>query len=123
MAFHDNYPVTKGHLLIVPKRHVWEYFDLYQAEINAVHELLVMAKLLLQSCRTQYNWFYGSKSLLDDVYQLFSTAALFVLFPTSTGTKIVSSHCESWSKRNHVADGFLATNLPIGVDFVWAVPF
>lgn len=48
MAFHDNYPVTKGHLLIVPKRHAYEYFDLYQAEINAIHELLLKAKLELQ---------------------------------------------------------------------------
>ena len=48
MAFHDNYPVTKGHILIVPKRHVWEYFDLYQAEINAIHELLLKARQELQ---------------------------------------------------------------------------
>jgi len=48
MAFHDNYPVTKGHLLIVPKRHAYEYFDLYQAEINAIHELLIKAKQELQ---------------------------------------------------------------------------
>jgi len=48
MAFHDNYPVTKGHLLIVPKRHAYEYFDLYQAEINAIHELLMKAKQELQ---------------------------------------------------------------------------
>jgi len=32
----------------VPKRHVWEYFDLYQAEINAIHELLLKAKKELQ---------------------------------------------------------------------------
>jgi|GEM_PF-3094606 len=25
MAFHDNYPVTKGHLLIVPKRHAYRF--------------------------------------------------------------------------------------------------
>jgi ATP adenylyltransferase len=48
MAFHDNYPVAKGHLLIVPKWHAYEYFDLYQAEINAIHELLMKAKQELQ---------------------------------------------------------------------------
>jgi len=48
MAFHDNYPVTKGHLLIVPKRHAYEYFDLYQVEINSIHELLMKAKQELQ---------------------------------------------------------------------------
>ena len=58
MAFHDNYPVTKGHILIVPKRHVWEYFDLYQAEINAIHELLLKAKnelLLIDPSITGFN--------------------------------------------------------------------
>lgn len=44
MVFLDYFPVAKGHVLIVAKRHVWEYFDLYQAGINVVHELLVKAK-------------------------------------------------------------------------------
>ena len=26
MAFHDNYPVTRGHILIVPKRHVYRFY-------------------------------------------------------------------------------------------------
>ena len=38
-AFYDKYPVTKGHLLIVPKRHVRGYFDLYQPELNAMNRL------------------------------------------------------------------------------------
>lgn len=36
----DLYPVTKNHALIVPKRHVPEFFDLHQPEINAIHALL-----------------------------------------------------------------------------------
>ena len=36
----DSYPVTKGHTLIIPKRHVESYFDLYQPEINAIHQML-----------------------------------------------------------------------------------
>lgn len=39
-AFYDKYPVTKGHLLIVPKRHVNGYFDLYQPELNAMNRLM-----------------------------------------------------------------------------------
>lgn len=40
IAIADKYPVTPGHMLIVPKRHVTEYFELWQPEINAVHFLL-----------------------------------------------------------------------------------
>lgn len=40
----DNYPVTKLHSLVVPKRHVPTYFELGQAEINACNELLQYAQ-------------------------------------------------------------------------------
>ena len=40
----DNYPVSKFHSLIVPKRHVQNYFDLNQAEIQACNELIFKAK-------------------------------------------------------------------------------
>ena len=36
----DLNPVTPHHTLIIPKRHVADFFDLYQPEINAVHGLL-----------------------------------------------------------------------------------
>lgn len=36
----DGYPVTEGHSLIIPKRHVDDYFDLYRSETNAIDELL-----------------------------------------------------------------------------------
>lgn len=39
-AFYDKYPVTNGHMLIVPKRHVQGYFELYQPELNAINRLL-----------------------------------------------------------------------------------
>jgi len=39
-AIRDAYPVTKHHTLIIPKRHVANYFDLYQPELNAIHDLL-----------------------------------------------------------------------------------
>ena len=44
----DNYPVTEGHHLIIPKRHVDDYFELKSAEINAIHQLLNHTKVLLQ---------------------------------------------------------------------------
>lgn len=36
----DSYPVTSYHTLIIPKRHVLGFFDLYQPELNAVYSLL-----------------------------------------------------------------------------------
>ena len=44
----DNYPVTKDHCLIIPKRHCVEYFDLYQPEINAISQLINQMKIELQ---------------------------------------------------------------------------
>lgn len=32
IAFYDRYPVSPGHTLIIPKRHVASYFDLSDAE-------------------------------------------------------------------------------------------
>lgn len=43
-AFYDKYPVTEYHLLIIPKRHAKNYFDLNQAEINAINDLMHKAK-------------------------------------------------------------------------------
>ena len=44
----DNYPVTKHHCLIIPKRHCSDYFDLYQPEINAISQLINEMKTELQ---------------------------------------------------------------------------
>jgi ATP adenylyltransferase len=40
----DQYPVTKHHILIIPKRHFSEYFDIYQPELNAIQSLLLKGK-------------------------------------------------------------------------------
>ena len=44
----DAYPVTEGHALAIPKRHVDDYFGLAQAEINAINQLLTSYKSELQ---------------------------------------------------------------------------
>ncbi len=44
MAVFDNYPVTRYHSLIIPKRHVPQYFDLHQAETNATTQLISSVK-------------------------------------------------------------------------------
>ncbi len=45
----DGYPVTQFHTLVIPKRHVESYFDLGQAEINAVNQLLQAEKKKLET--------------------------------------------------------------------------
>jgi len=44
----DGFPVTPLHHLIIPKRHVTGYFELGQAEINAVNQLLHQAKKIIE---------------------------------------------------------------------------
>jgi ATP adenylyltransferase len=36
----DGFPVTEGHSLIIPRRHVASYFDLHQSERNAMERLM-----------------------------------------------------------------------------------
>ena len=43
----DGFPVTEYHSLIIPKRHVKNYFELTQAEINAINQLIKSQKQLL----------------------------------------------------------------------------
>jgi len=39
-AIRDLYPDTSLHTLIIPKRHIADYFDLGQAERHAIHSLM-----------------------------------------------------------------------------------
>ncbi len=43
-AIYDAYPVSKGHALIIPKRHVETYFDMNGDELSATHQALVTLK-------------------------------------------------------------------------------
>ena len=43
-AIMDKFPVTERHTLIIPKRHVAKYFELYQPELNAAQSLLSQIK-------------------------------------------------------------------------------
>ena len=47
VAFYDNFPVSKGHTLIIPKRHVETYFDLDEEEIKAIFSLSQEVKKIL----------------------------------------------------------------------------
>ena len=39
-AIRDAFPVTEHHTLVIPKRHVSDYFDLHQPERNAIEAML-----------------------------------------------------------------------------------
>lgn len=47
VAVRDAYPVSRGHTLILPKRHVESFFELSEAEREQVCEALKCAKDLL----------------------------------------------------------------------------
>lgn len=48
-ASYDSYPVSKNHCLIIPKRHVSEYFDLTKEEIMACNDLISIMKNKIMS--------------------------------------------------------------------------
>ena len=49
LAFYDSFPVTLGHTLIIPKRHVASYFDLQQEELANINELSHDCRAILQN--------------------------------------------------------------------------
>ena len=46
-AVYDYYPVNKGHVLVIPKRHYASFFDATPDEIKAFNELINKVKDLL----------------------------------------------------------------------------
>ncbi len=48
LALTDNYPVTEGHCLIVPRRHVRDYFDMNPAEVEAANRLMQRSRKRLR---------------------------------------------------------------------------
>lgn len=48
-AVSDGFPVTQGHTLFIPKRHINDYFGLVQAEVNAINSLVTEHKNKLQA--------------------------------------------------------------------------
>ena len=47
-AVYDGFPVTDGHMLIIPKRHTPRLFDLTPFELFACYALLKKAKVYLE---------------------------------------------------------------------------
>ena len=49
VAFYDAMPVSDGHTLVIPKRHVETYFDLSKEEMGAIFELSEKVKEMLDN--------------------------------------------------------------------------
>lgn len=47
IAIRDGYPISPGHTLVIPKRHVGSYFELSDDEAHAMRVLLKTAKTTL----------------------------------------------------------------------------
>lgn len=47
VVIRDIHPITKWHLLVVPKRHMANWFELEGAEVVACQELLVEARTMI----------------------------------------------------------------------------
>ena len=56
-AVRDLYPVTPQHTLVIPKRHVADYFDLYQPERNAAQALLEAEREKIRSTDKEVSGF------------------------------------------------------------------
>ena len=53
IAFRDGFPVSEHHNVIIPKRHVWDYLDLFEPERNAMQALMGQQRaLILESDRS-----------------------------------------------------------------------
>lgn len=49
LAIRDGFPVSEGHTLIIPKRHVADYFDLTSDEIAAMQTMMKESKCQLDN--------------------------------------------------------------------------
>ncbi|MCK4816748.1 HIT family protein [bacterium] len=46
-SIYDNYPVNKGHVLVIPYRHIHDYFKLSQDEIDSLWKQVNEIKIFL----------------------------------------------------------------------------
>jgi ATP adenylyltransferase len=65
----DGFPVTDGHVLIIPKRHTADYFDLGQAELNACRRLMISQKDFIMASDTAVTGFNVGVNIGDDAGQ------------------------------------------------------
>ena len=56
-AIRDGFPVTEGHTLFIPKRHVNDYFGLVQSEVNAINLLVQEQRTMLMATDSKIEGF------------------------------------------------------------------
>lgn len=63
-AIYDKFPVSKGHTLVIPKRHVSDYFNLQQKEKSDLWALVekVKEKLLIEHKPDGFNVGFNVRS-------------------------------------------------------------
>ena len=49
LVIRDGYPISPGHTLVIPKRHIGSWFEITQAEQQALLDLLTKAKAILET--------------------------------------------------------------------------
>ena len=69
VAIYDNYPVTPYHTLIIPKRHVINFFDLTKEEMKDVFELLKEVKNRVLSKDDRITGWNVGVNVLEDAGQ------------------------------------------------------
>ncbi len=57
LAIYDKYPVTIGHVLIIPKRHFTDYFEVTQKELIAINDLIRILKSMITEKDKKINGF------------------------------------------------------------------
>ena len=57
VTIRDAYPVSPGHTLVIPRRHVVSFFEITEAERSGLMDLLSNAKIMVQAdlAPTGYN--------------------------------------------------------------------
>ncbi len=65
-AILDEFPVTAQHTLIMPKRHVSDFFSLYQPERNAIQQLLELRRHAILRSDPMVNGFNVGNNIGED---------------------------------------------------------
>lgn len=68
-VINDKYPVTPYHRLIIPKRHVSDYFSLTQPELDAINTLLFQQKCELERSDSRITGFNIGINVGEDAGQ------------------------------------------------------
>jgi len=69
VAIHDAYPVTELHTLVLPRRHVADYYELGRPEVNACNQLLEDAKKRIQEADSGVTGFNIGVNIGEDAGQ------------------------------------------------------